>query len=157
LGFAVRPVSKEVYMKLVTLTLCSTLLALPLAAQNIKFGNNSSEYANDGECDDRRFTGVGMAKSLNTDRNFTDANDCRSAYRDGRIKLWVLKDAAAATQCSAIRFGNNKSEYSRDGECDDARFEGPGTDEIMTSDDIGQDAADCRRLCKEGRIFLRDY
>ncbi len=144
-------------MKLITLTLCSTLLALPLAAQSIKFGNNSSEYANDGECDDRRFTGVGMAKGLDEDDNFRDANDCRNAYKDGRVKLWDMEKAKAATQCSAIRFGNNRSEYSRDGECDDSRFEGPGTSSVMLSNDIGRDAADCRRLCERGRIFVRDY
>lgn len=144
-------------MKANALILSLSLFAAPLMAQDIAFGDNSSEYANDGECDDRRFIGVGMAKGLDTDDNYKDANDCRDAYRDGRIKLWELAKAKAATQCSEIRFGNNSSEYSRDGECDDYRFEGPGTSYVVNSEDIGRDAADCRRLCEQGKIFIREY
>ncbi|MGB7316991.1 MAG: hypothetical protein WBC85_03405 [Planktotalea sp.] len=138
---------------------CACLVTAPAHAhaQNINFGNNSSEYANDGECDDRRFIGVGMAKDLDEDDNFRDANDCRDAYRDGRAKLWRLENARAATQCSAIRFGNNSSEWSRDGECDDFRFEGPGMSSVVKSEDIGRDAADCKKLCNAKQIFLRDY
>ena len=111
------------------------LASLPnvIAADQINFGDNSSEWAKDGECDDRRFRGVGMAKGLDQDDVGHDATDCRQAYRDKRITLWVASEARAATQCKSIRFGDNKSEWPNDGECDDYRFEGPGTDSIMLS------------------------
>jgi hypothetical protein len=126
-------------------------------AQNIKFGNNRSEWARDGECDDRRFRGVGMAKALDRDDTGKDAADCRDAFRDGRIVLWDRNASRAKTQCSAIRYGNNSSEWARDGECDDARFEGPGSSHVVLSEDIGKDARDCKALCEAGRISLRDY
>lgn len=133
------------------------LLPVTAQAQTIRFGDDSGEYARDGECDDPRFRGVGMAKTLDNDNIRRDATDCRTAYRDGRVFLWIESEARAATDCKAIRFGNNSSEWAHDGECDDFRFTGPGTDSIMKSEDIGKDAADCRKLCEEGRVFLRDY
>lgn len=143
------------------LTMCGLIMALGMpvgaVAQNISFGNNTSEWANDGECDDRRFRGVGMAKALDRDDNKHDANDCREAFQDGRIVVWNRKAAQAATQCSAIRFGKNTSEWKNDGECDDARFEGAGTSTVVLSKDIGKDAQDCKALCEAGRIALRDY
>ena len=141
------------------LALAALCLALPVSAtaDNIRFGDDSSEYARDGECDDPRFRGVGLSKTLNDENIRRDASDCRNAYRDGRLFLWVEAEARAATDCKAIRFGNNSSEWARDGECDDFRFKGPGADSIMLSDDIGKDAADCRAACEAGTVFLRDY
>lgn len=53
----------------------------------IDFGDNSSVWANDGECDDPRFEGSGMAgATLDEDRN-KDANDCRAAYEAGTVTL----------------------------------------------------------------------
>lgn len=142
-----------------TLALMAALAMAPMAvhAQNINFGDDSSEWANDGECDDRRFRGVGMAKGLDRDDVGRDATDCKTAFDDGRIKLWVAAESMAATQCSAIRFGNDKGDWPNDGECDDYRFEGPGTDSIMLSEDIGRDATDCRKACEFGQVSLRDY
>lgn len=133
------------------------LLSTPALAQSVNFGNNSSEYANDGECDDRRFIGQGMAASLDSDDNFHDANDCRHLYRNGLIKLWNRNQAKAATQCSALNFGDDTGEYARDGECDDPRFEGAGMSGVITNKDLLRDASDCRRMCDAGRIFLRSY
>lgn len=139
--------------------LAGLLMTLPLAgqAQNITFGNNGSEWARDGVCDDPRFAGPGMAQSLDEDDRGKDAADCRNAFRDGRVKLWVQSEAQAATQCSAIRFGNNSSEWARDGECDDYRFIGKGMSSVLLSEDIGRDARDCKALCNAGLIFVRDY
>lgn len=126
-------------------------------AQTINFGDNTSEYANDGECDDRRFRGVGMATGLDVDDSFHDANDCKTAFGDGRIKLWIAAEAKAATQCTAYRYGDNSSEWANDGECDDFRFEGKGMSSVILSEDIGHDAEDCRKLCQSGKIFIREY
>ena len=58
-----------------------------LRADYVEFGGNSSTWANDGECDDPRFRGEGMADVLeDSDRN-RDANDCRTLYRAGLIEL----------------------------------------------------------------------
>jgi hypothetical protein len=54
----------------------------------IDFGDDGGEYANDGECDDLRFTGSGMtATALIEDDIMHDATDCKSAYEAGKLKL----------------------------------------------------------------------
>lgn len=144
-------------MKTVLTLTCFLIVPLAATAQSVSFGNDSSEWANDGECDDRRFVGQGMASYLDWDDTKRDATDCKRAYDLGMIRLWDQTAARAATQCSAINFGDDSSQYSRDGECDDPRFEGPGTDSIMGTDDLGGDATDCRAQCEIGRVFLRNY
>lgn len=144
-------------MKTSALLWCILAFTSPAIAQDIDFGDNASEYANDGECDDRRFIGRNMTSSLDWDDAGHDADDCRRGYDLGLIQLWDETKARAATQCSAIRFGNNASEYANDGECDDIRFEGTGSSSILLPDDSGRDAADCKRACDQGTIFLRNY
>ena len=53
----------------------------------IDFGDNSSQWANDGECDDPRFEGDGMATSAIEDDLHSDATDCSEAYQNGSIAL----------------------------------------------------------------------
>ena len=53
----------------------------------VDFGDNSSIYANDGECDDPRFEGAGMAAVSFDDDIRRDANDCRAAFQAGTITL----------------------------------------------------------------------
>ncbi|XBQ15511.1 MAG: hypothetical protein ABL308_11160 [Oceanicaulis sp.] len=55
----------------------------------INFGDDTSTWANDGECDDTRFTGDDewLGITLNDDHRFKDATDCRSLYEAGRIRL----------------------------------------------------------------------
>ena len=53
----------------------------------IDFGDNSSIFANDGECDDPRFEGEGMAVVSYDDDLRRDADDCRAAYEAGTITL----------------------------------------------------------------------
>lgn len=51
----------------------------------LDFGNNSGEYADDGTCDDNRFSGEGRS-ILETDSHVKrDAADCIAAYRAGTI------------------------------------------------------------------------
>ncbi len=54
----------------------------------IIWGDDNGKYANDGECDDKRFIGPGMTNTplLNSDIKH-DASDCRAAYRQGRLQL----------------------------------------------------------------------
>lgn len=139
--------------------LCLLLAAAPMMgqAESIDFGADIGEYTKDGECDDPRFHGPGMAKDLLAEDIGKDATDCRNAMRDGRIELWIEAKARAATDCSAIEFGDDSSTYARDGSCDDFRFKGPGAFEDMLSEDIRRDASDCRQLCEAGKVFLRDY
>lgn len=62
----------------------------------------------------------------------------------------------ATTQAaSAIDFGDDDGEWSRDGECDDKRFQGPGmTDTPLLDSDIKHDATDCRTAYNQGRLTL---
>ncbi|MGH1331874.1 MAG: hypothetical protein ACRBBK_13400 [Paracoccaceae bacterium] len=137
----------------------AALALLPLTAHSadIRLGDDSSEYANDGECDDRRFRGPGVTEEMDWADATHDATDCQSLLKAGKISLWIEADALKATQCSAIDFGSNASEYSDDGVCDDPRFEGWAAAEILSADDKNKDANDCRRLCDYGLIGLRDY
>lgn len=56
-------------------------------AASIEWGDNTSRWANDGECDDPRFAGPGMADTLLDADRFHDAEDCRQLYRAGQIYL----------------------------------------------------------------------
>lgn len=134
-----------------------TLLAGPALAQDIVWGDDSGDFANDGECDDRRFFGEGMAVSLSWEYAGRDASDCRVLYEQGRVQIWTFEAASAATNCALIEFGDDSSQFANDGTCDDVRFEGRGTDGVMLQDDIRADATDCRRLCTIGVVLLRNY
>jgi hypothetical protein len=52
-------------------------------------------------------------------------------------------------------FGDDTSVWADDGECDDPRFEGDGAANTLLEEDLGHDAADCRKLFEAGRITLR--
>ena len=57
--------------------------------QPIDFGDDSGEYAFDGECDDNRFTGpaVFFVYWPEGEYNGRDATDCRAHYESGSIRL----------------------------------------------------------------------
>lgn len=60
----------------------------PLNQLVIEFGDDAGEWANDGECDDMRFTGKGMTSTiLLTDDILHDASDCQAAYESALIGL----------------------------------------------------------------------
>ena len=143
--------------KALAAALLAAFLAAPAAAQDVNFGDDSGQYPNDNECDDRRFFGPGMVAKLDWESVGKDASDCKAAYDAGRVQLWNMADARAATQCDAIRWGDDSSDYSDDGACDDPRFEGMGAAEILLTNDSGRDASDCRQLCEFGLLSLRDY
>lgn len=127
------------------------------AAGAIDFGDDSGDYAGNGECDDRRFTGPGMAADLTWESVGRDATDCRRLMEQGRVRPWSLEAARAATDCAAIDFGSDSADYANDGECDDPRMEGLGMASVLLGRDAGRDASDCSRLCRFGLIFLRDH
>lgn len=139
------------------LALVTVFGALPAHADPVNFGTNTSQYANDGECDDRRFFGEGMAERLGLESIGMDARDCEKLYQSQSIQLWIQADAKAATQGLKLDFGNNSSENANDNECDDIRFEGLGVASMTKTEDIGKDANDCSRMHEFGLIFLRNY
>ncbi len=128
---------------------------------NIVFGDDQSMFANDGECDDDRFSGIGMASVPVSEDRFHDASDCRVLFDAGSLSLFGEVYSAArapagdtGVEITTIDFGNNTSLYANDGECDDPRFEGPGSAGYNTDKDLMRDASDCRMLFDAGLIEL---
>lgn len=125
---------------------------------SINFGDNSSNWSNDGECDDSRFTGDGMATTLVDEDIAHDANDCRQLFEAGSIRLNTSSFDANATvtgnNFDGIDFGDDASSWSGDGECDDPRFEGDGVASFMMDSDRYHDASDCQALYANGSIQL---
>lgn len=126
-------------------------------SKNLQFGDDASDYAFDSQCDDPRFFGIGMAAALSDDGIGHDATDCRHHYEVGSVQLWDEAQARLATDCARVVFGDNGSEWAGDGECDDPRFIGRGVDSIVTIQDLGHDADDCRAACEAGTALLRNY
>ncbi|ATJ81500.1 hypothetical protein ACFPTY_00845 [Halomonas beimenensis] len=56
-------------------------------SSGIEWGDNTSQWANDNECDDPRFAGPGMHSILLDEDRYHDANDCRRLYEQGQIYL----------------------------------------------------------------------
>ncbi|MGY4877995.1 hypothetical protein ACLUEY_08940 [Vreelandella aquamarina] len=56
-------------------------------ADGIEWGDNTSRWANDGECDDPRFGGPGVHSINIPEDRFHDAHDCRTLYEQGQIFL----------------------------------------------------------------------
>jgi hypothetical protein len=134
------------------------------ATLTIEFGDDASKYSRDGECDDPRFGGPGMTDTplLDTDIRH-DASDCRSAFNQGRLtykgetQLAAQSTGYAASGVNHIIWGDDGSKFSRDGECDDRRFSGPGmTDTPLLDSDIKHDATDCRAAFEQGRLQLKE-
>ena len=59
----------------------------PVYVDQIAFGVDDSAWSLDGECDDPRFTGEGMAPVLLQDEEMRDATDCSTLFQSGRINL----------------------------------------------------------------------
>ena len=113
----------------------------------IDFGDNSSIWANDGECDDPRFEGNGMAMSTSADDSRRDASDCLELYESGSIRL-------IGGFIDGIDFGDDTSTWANDGECDDPRFTGDGMASSLVESDLYHDASDCIALYQAGSIQL---
>lgn len=113
------------------------------------FGDDASRWANDGECDDPRFSGPGMSEGTSLDDDIRhDATDCRAAWRSDRLEL--------ALAASDPDFGDDEGEWANDGECDDPRFAGKGmTTTTLLPEDALHDATDCRAAFEDGTIKAR--
>ncbi|WP_018632671.1 hypothetical protein [Neomegalonema perideroedes] len=123
--------------------------------QGITFGDDSSQWAEDGECDDRRFEGVGMSNPpLMAENERADAADCLAAFKAGSVRLRPAKITSPVFY-QGINFGTDSSEWAQDGECDDSRFAGEGmTATPLLDEDIRGDASDCLEAFKAGRLKL---
>ena len=117
----------------------------------IDFGDDSGKWANDGECDDPDFAGPGMTAKPAVDGRLRDATDCRAAFELGTI--WL--GASRAEQTVSFDYGGDTSQWANDGECDDPRFTGAGTDKKLLEDDMMADASDCRALEADGQVTIR--
>ena len=152
----------------------------PLVRWGIQFGDNSSLWSYDGECDDPRFEGPGMVHATPVREDlYRDAADCSSLYLDRLVELAPLDDVvtAHATEIvveepvvivtdepelmaavmDGIEFGDDASQWSNDGECDDPRFAGPGmTETVLLAQDTYHDASDCLDAYMAGNLWLAD-
>jgi len=115
------------------------------------FGDDASTWANDDECDDKRFVGPGMTATILLDDDVGhDASDCRDAWRAGKLHLASIPSADDLPD-----FGDDEGEWSFDDECDDNRFVGPGmTNTPLMDEDVGHDATDCRDAYLAGELRL---
>ena len=125
-----------------------------------EYGTDDSRYANDGECDDKRFTGEGMDKKLLEEDVSADATDCRTLVDAGKLSIIPVYDpaylAGAPYDSKGINFGDNKSDYANDSQCDDPRFQGPGTAETLLDGDLRHDRDDCKKAYEAGPVILID-
>lgn len=138
----------------------------------INFGDDTGLWSHDGECDDPRFEGPGLAETLSDDDTFHDATDCRAAYEAGTVTLVdnpvtapmlnqmpvieTRTNTMSVTSEPAIDFGDNTGLWADDGECDDPRFTGEGMAEMeLYSMNMGHDANDCRSAFEAGTIWLQ--
>ena len=110
------------------------------------YGHDGGRFAHDGECDDPRFEGAGMASTTTRLNVGRDATDCTG----DRVK----PTETVLTGQGSIDFGNNASRFSYDGECDDPRFEGAGMADTLLPPDTGKDAIDCLRAYNNKTIEL---
>ncbi len=148
---------------LATVSAITLALPMPATAQTVDFGDDNSQFAKDGECDDMRFSGAGMTDTLLIDSDIKhDATDCRAAYNQGRItyngghRSTTPANNGTANNSSRIIWGDDSGRYAKDGECDDKRFIGAGmTDTPLLDSDIKHDATDCRTAYNQGRLTLR--
>ena len=123
-------------------------IASPIDA--IDFGDDSSEWANDSECDDPRFEGTGVAAELIDADIRKDATDCRAAYAAGTVTLADSEVNTAVADVAAVDYGDDSSEWAKDGECDDPRFSGTAVADELLDADLGHDATDCRAAVGAG-------
>ena len=67
----------------------------------------------------------------------------------------TFNGGSSATPVAAFDYGSDWSKWANDGECDDLRFMGEGTDKKLLTDDLYGDATDCKTLEAEGRVTIR--
>jgi hypothetical protein len=132
-----------------------------VAAGGVDFGDDASKFSRDGECDDKRFSGPGMTDTPLLDSDVRhDATDCRAAWDQHRLTMASGSSGSsgggyAESGVNHIMWGDDAGKFSKDGECDDKRFTGPGmTNTPLLDSDIKHDATDCRAAFSQGRLQL---
>jgi len=126
------------------------------ASEAIDYGNDDSGWANDGECDDPRFEGPGMASSTNRDNIRKDATDCRTLLEEGRVSYSNVQFDPDLTSFNGIELGDNTSEWANDNVCDDPRFVGDGMAISPMHKDILHDRNDCSYGVQLGTLTVAD-
>lgn len=73
-----------------------------VAQITVDFGDDSSRWSNDNECDDSRFEGAGMTATPLLEGDIGhDATDCRTAYEAGNLTLRGVSTGAAPAPAAA--------------------------------------------------------
>ena len=132
--------------------------AWPVGSGGAAFGDDSGEWASDGECDDPRFWGEAMADGLRNGGLFRDASDCRIAFEAGSIRL-ISAELLGQLKPDALpgdeELGDDGSEWALDGECDDPRFGGEAVADELLDENMHSDATDCGRALLDGTAEFR--
>ncbi len=98
-----------------------------------------------------------LAKIELTRTDFDTTVDALVALFEAGVDPTVLvaMTRGRASLSASIDFGDDTSDWARDGECDDPRFRGLGMAAATSPADRGRDATDCRALFESGDITLR--
>ena len=128
---------------------------LPLP-DGFDYGDNSSVWAYDNECDDPRFD-YGWGSDFDPTHMGRDAADCQTEYEAGFVKLAegggdVIIPVKAPID--SIDFGTDEGEFTSNGSCDDPRFNGAGASYDGSDTYRMKDATDCRAAYEAGSIRL---
>ena len=125
----------------------------PIIIDGIDFGDDSGNWARDGECDDPRFTGSGMGVALD-DHLMADATDCSTAYQEGTVTLADDSETGGNGDTTGFRinFGDDSGSSAHDGICDDPRFQGRGAAAELYDANLMADATDCRAAYEAGTV-----
>lgn len=121
----------------------------------VAFGDDSGEWAGDGECDDPRFTGEPMASSPAAAHILSDAADCRAAFQAKHIELFSADLLMTAHAPDGFELGDDSGEWAFDGECDDPRFAGEPLAATLNAEDARRDATDCGKAVLAGTVEVR--
>ena len=118
-------------------------------------GDDSGEWAGDGECDDPRFFGVAAAE--NPSAGQTSCAMLRTVTRpwaNGHVTL-ISPVAVLDRLPAGFDLGGDTSEWAFDGECDDPRFHGEHVAFELHPENQGRDATDCGRAFLKGKADIR--
>ena len=94
--------NKAIALMGLALVLCFSTVG---AQEPLDFGDDTSWWANDGECDDPRFIGEGMATTMDDADTFGDATDCRRLFEQGLIRLRDQASLGAESANSRVERG----------------------------------------------------
>ncbi|MCY4662574.1 MAG: hypothetical protein OXF93_22600 [Acidobacteria bacterium] len=106
----------------------------------------------------RLSTTVILAKIEVTRTDFDTSVDALIALAEAGVDPAVLIAMMQTPDSLArgIDFGDDTGDWAHDEECDDPRFRGAGMADVLSHDDRGRDASDCRQLFESGLITLRN-